>query len=65
VLGRLPALTPDQQAKLDAPAPAAAKPAPSTLLEPSLPPPPPRRSAPSSSRGLLQRLVGGFLGAFS
>jgi phospholipid/cholesterol/gamma-HCH transport system substrate-binding protein len=65
VLDRLPPLTPEQQAKLDRPPPVVARPAPSSLLEPLLPPAPPRKAAAGSSGGLLQRLVHGFLGAFS
>ena len=63
VMSKLPALTPQQQAKLAAPRPAPAAapaPTPSARLQVLLPPPPRRQAAPTSSGGWFGRLLHGL-----
>jgi hypothetical protein len=65
VLSQLPALTPQQQAKLATPRPAQAPKSPSSMLQPLLPPPPHRQAAvKSSSGGLFGRILHGVAEVF-
>jgi len=64
VLSRLPALTPEQQAKLAAPPPVPAPEPPSAQLGSLLPPPPHRVAASRGSSGFFSRILHGLLGVF-